>query len=115
MSLSNVHWGKLSEDKQEELRQAARIEEGKRAQERAAHTAKTGQELANVRLTQKLKGMSKMPPRLIFSSCTFGAAQEESLTELFRGGLFEFTRVQKLRRVIFVFLRATWDVCVSGR
>ena len=98
MVLSSDHWKKTDEHRREALRKAARIEEVKRAHQKADALVKTELQLREVQLKKKLQKMSQLPPKLIFSSCTFGPRDEQCLSELFHGGCFEKTRVQQLRK-----------------
>ena len=98
MGLAGKGWDGLTVAQQESLRRAGRIEGVKKANDNAQAAIQTERAILELRVKKKLEGMSRLPPRMIFSSCRFGPADEESMMEMFRSELFSKRSVHKRRQ-----------------
>ena len=98
MRRSNAFYSALPPAAQQELRDAARIQEVLNSQKQAADVMVAQRQLLEARLKKKLQAMSGLPPKLVFSTCVFGDTHEERLQELMRSDDFRQTAVEQLRK-----------------
>ena len=98
MARASVQLAQLSSKAQESLRAAAVLAEVEKAHRLTEESMATERSLLELKLKKKLKMMNDLPPKIIFSSCTFGKEQETHMMELFQSGAFSQGRVEKMRK-----------------